>query len=83
MIGIDDFDLQKVARLGIEMAIEVNQAVDFRCVCLGAGNGAFFINLVDQHLDDAIDLGRQLVGGDISSGNSSASSLALAPSTGE
>ncbi len=65
MVGIDDLHLQKIPRLGIKKSVDINQPVDLRRIGLGAGDGAFFVNLVDQHLNDAINLGRQLVGGDI------------------
>ena len=58
VVGIDHAHPEEIARLGVEEAVEIDQPVDFRRIGLRAGDRALLVDLVDQHLDDAVDLAR-------------------------
>ena len=91
-----DFHPHHVARLNAGFAVQVHRAVDFRSVGHAAANGAFFINFIYQHQDFAPHFScrrsaeicccscikRFQRSSFTSSGTWSASSLAVAPSTG-
>ena len=50
VISVCDLDPDKVTGLQILAIQHMNETVNFRCIGMAAGDGAFFINSVHEHL---------------------------------
>src|SRR5690554_4704775 len=62
LVGVFYYRLYNLAWLQVGFTVEVNHAVDFRGVGLGAADGAFFVYFVNQHINGLADLGLQASG---------------------
>ena len=49
VVGVDDFHLEEIARLGVEKAVDIDHPVNFRRVGVTAGNGSAPAGFVNQH----------------------------------
>src|SRR5690554_560317 len=62
LVGVLHYGPDNLAWLQLGLAIEVDHAVDFRGVGLGAADGAFFVYFVNQHINGLADLRLQAGG---------------------
>jgi hypothetical protein len=64
-VAIDDADFGKFADIQVMAIGDVHQAIDIGRIALRAGDGALLVDLVDQHLDAAVDHALEALGGDV------------------
>ena len=57
LIGMLNNRLNNLTRNKVGLVVKVNHTVNLRRVCLGATNGAFLVDLVNQHINRLADFG--------------------------
>src|SRR5690554_2738372 len=59
LVGMFYYRLDNLAWLQFGFTVEVDHAVNFRSVGLGAADGAFFVNFINQHINGLANFGLQ------------------------